>query len=87
MAEGHGGLLQVEQDTTGALVREAMVGEGGEYLVERNLHVGERLHAWEPGAEDVGAADNAGGVLAAFVIAVVVVTELLSAECGLGPAL
>ena len=59
-----------------------MVGEGGEYLVERNLNVGERFHAWEPGAEDVGAADDSGGVMAAFVIALMEVTELLAAKCG-----
>ena len=58
-----------------------MTGEGGEDLVERPLDIAKRFHR-RAGAEDVGAADDAGGVLAAFMIALVVVTEFLAAKCG-----
>jgi hypothetical protein len=54
----------------------------GDDLVERRLDIFERFHGREAGAEDVGAADDAGGVLGAFVIALMEVTELFSAKCG-----
>jgi hypothetical protein len=59
-----------------------MGGEGSPDFGERDLHVGKRVHARESGAKDVGAADHAGGILGAFVIALVEVTELLAAKCG-----
>jgi hypothetical protein len=59
-----------------------MGGEGSPDFGERDLHVGKRVHARESGAEDIGAADDAGGVLGAFVIALMEVTELFSAKCG-----
>jgi len=74
-------LLQVKQNATGALVRDAMVDDGGHDLVERGFNVVEGLHAGEAGAEDVGATDDAGGMLLTLVIALVVVTELLAEEC------
>jgi hypothetical protein len=75
-------LLQVKQPGTGALERDATGGEGFENLVQGHLHVGKRFHAREAGAKDVGAADDAGGVLGAFVIALMEVTEFFSAKCG-----
>jgi hypothetical protein len=59
-----------------------MGGEGSPDFGERDLHVGKRVHARESGAEDIGAADDAGGVLGAFVIALMEVAELFSAKCG-----
>ena len=59
-----------------------MGGECGDDLVERRLDIGERFHGREAGAEDIGAADDSGGILAAFVIALMEVTELFSAKCG-----
>ena len=59
-----------------------MGDECGDDLVECRLDIGERFHGREAGAKDVGAADDAGGVLGAFVIALVEVTELFSAKCG-----
>jgi hypothetical protein len=44
------------------------------------LDVRERLHAWKPGAEDVGAANDSVGVLGAFVITPVVVTAILATK-------
>ena len=82
VAEGHCGLLEVKQNATGALVGDAMVDEGGDDLVERGLDVGNRFHAREARAEDVGAANDGGGILATFVIAVVVVTEFLATKGG-----
>ena len=82
LVEGHGGPLQVKKHATGALERDAMGGEGTENFAERQLDIGERFHGREAGAEDIGAADDAGGVLAAFVVALVVVTELLAAKGG-----
>ena len=59
-----------------------MGGEGSPDFGERDLHVGKRVHAREAGAKDVGAADHTGGILGAFVIALMEVTELFSAKCG-----
>jgi len=59
-----------------------MGGEGTENFAERQLDIGERFHGREAGAEDIGAADDSGGILAAFVIALMEVTELFSAKCG-----
>ena len=59
-----------------------MGGEGSPDFGERRLNLGERFHGREAGAEDVGAADDAGGVLGALVIALVELTELFSAKCG-----
>jgi len=59
-----------------------MGGEGTENFAERPLDIGERFHGREAGAKDVGAADDAGGVLGALVIALVEVTEVLGAKCG-----
>ena len=80
--EGHGGPLQVKKHATGAAVRDAMGGEGTENFAERQLDIGERFHGRKAGAEDIGATDDSGGILAAFVIALVVVTELLAAKGG-----
>jgi len=77
---GHRRLLQTEEDGTSAPMREAMGGKSIEYLVKGDLHFGERFHARKSGTEDVGTADDAGGVLASFVIALVVVTEVLGRE-------
>ena len=51
-------------------------------FVERSLDIVEGFHGREAGAGDVGAAHNACGVLAAFVIALMEVTELFTAKCG-----
>ena len=59
-----------------------MGGECGDDLVERRLDIGERFHTGEARAKDIGTTDNAGGVLAAFVIALVEVTEFLAAQGG-----
>ena len=59
-----------------------MGGESTENFAERQLDIVERLHGREAGAKDVGAADDSGGILAAFVIALMEVTELFSAKCG-----
>ena len=75
-------LLQVKQNATGALNWDAIGGEGVNDLGERELYVVERFHARESGAKDVGAADHASGELAAFVIALVEVTEFLATKCG-----
>jgi len=80
--EGHGGPLQVKKHATGAAVRDTIGGEGAENFAERQLDIGERFHRREAGAEDIGAADDSGGILAAFVIALMEETELFSAKCG-----
>jgi hypothetical protein len=59
-----------------------MGGEGTENFAERQLDIGERFHGREAGAKDVGAADDAGGVLGTFVIALMEVAELFSAKRG-----
>jgi hypothetical protein len=67
--EGPGGLLQVKQNATGALERDAIGGEGIPDFGERRLDIGKSFHGREVGAENIGAADNSGGILAAFMIA------------------
>ena len=59
-----------------------MGGEGVQDFAERQLDIVDGFHAWESGTEDVGAADDAGRILAAFVIAVVEITELLATKGG-----
>ena len=59
-----------------------MGGECTENFAERHLDIGARFHGREAGAKDVGAANHAGGVLGALVIALMEVTELFSAKCG-----
>jgi hypothetical protein len=82
LAEGHGSLLQIKQPGPGALERDAFVDEGVHDLVERHLAIGERFHAGQAGTEDVSAADGAADRLAAFLVAVVEVTEFLAAQGG-----
>ena len=64
------GLLQAEED------------DGVHDPVERCLDIGEGFHWWEPGAENISAANDSGSILAAFVIALVEVTELFAAKGG-----
>jgi hypothetical protein len=80
VAERDGGLLEVEQDAAGALGRDAVVKDGVHDFGERHLDVGERFHARKAGAEDVGAAEDSGDVLAALLIAVVEVAKALAVK-------
>jgi hypothetical protein len=82
LAEGVSCALKVKEDAAGALVRDAVGGDGVQDFGERRLNVGEGLHAGESGAEDVGATDDAGGEFAALATAVVVEAESLAAKGG-----
>jgi hypothetical protein len=82
VAKRDGGLLEVEQDSAGALGGEALIGHGGQNLGDGDLHVVEGLHAGEAGAEDVGAAEYSGGILASLLITMMVEAELLAMESG-----
>ena len=76
------GLLEVKQNAAGALGGDGLGCDGSHDLVERQLDVGQGLHAGKAGAEDVSAADGAGGIAEALLIAVVEVTEPLATEGG-----
>ena len=82
MAERFGGLLQGKQQASGAGVVDAVLGQSGEDFMERELDIGESPGKERMGAEDVGAADDAGGVLAAFEVTLMVTAKLLATPGG-----
>jgi hypothetical protein len=80
--ERHGGPFKVEKNATGAVERDAMRGEGVQDFCQRQLDILEGFHAWEAGAEDVGATEDSSGILAAFPSTEVEITELLAVKGG-----
>jgi hypothetical protein len=73
-------LLDGEEVGAGAVEVDPVVGEGGDDLVKSVLHIFQSSQAPEARSENIELAENLGGVLVAFVIALMVVTEFLSAK-------
>jgi hypothetical protein len=57
-----------------------MSGQGVQHFCQRQLDILEAFHAWEARTEDVSAAEDSGGILAAFVSVEVEITELLAVK-------
>jgi len=82
MAERDCRPLQVEENAASASGRNALIQDGLHDGCECLLDFGKRVHVGKAGSEDVGTTDDAGGVLAIFLVALMEVAEFLTAKGG-----